>query len=52
MSRKARKISESRQAKLDRIHLRDCPGARNIEFSCLRCSEILDRKASDQRRRA
>lgn len=35
-----RKLSKDRQAKLDRIHKRDCPGWRNIEFSCSECARI------------
>lgn len=45
MGQKKRKLSKDRQAKLDRTHKRDCPGWRNIEFSCLECRQIRDREA-------
>ena len=44
MAQKKRKLSKERQAKLDRIHKRDCPGWRNIECSCLECRMIRDRE--------
>ncbi len=29
-----RKLSEDREAKLQRLHDRDCPGSHDIEFAC------------------
>jgi hypothetical protein len=47
MGIKRRKISEARQAKLDRLHARDCPGARSIEFECPTCREIRAREVRE-----
>lgn len=35
-----RKLSDARQTKLDRIHVRDCPYRGNIESDCEQCRDI------------
>lgn len=50
--RNLRKMSEARQEKLDRLHMRDCPGWKDIEFSCAQCQEIRARTGPDGTPRA